>query len=78
MTEQDRAIRDLRKDVIDEVASAMPGASASEVVAAIVARLSAGLPPFAELEMSQDDLDARAENAAMEEFARVDTYGGNP
>ena len=31
---------------------------------------------FREAPLNTDDNDARAENAAMEDFARVDTYGG--
>lgn len=44
MTEHARAIRDLRDDIICEVAGSMPDASAQEVVTAIVRRLSGGLP----------------------------------
>jgi len=44
VSELDLAHRDLRRDAIDEVAESMPGASAREVVAAIVAHLERGLP----------------------------------
>lgn len=49
MTERDRAWTDQRRDVIDEVAAEMPGASAREVVSAIVARLSQELPELVEV-----------------------------
>lgn len=51
VTELDRAINDVRRDIIDEIASAMPGAPAREVVAAIVRRLGCGLPALVEVEI---------------------------
>ncbi len=52
MTEFDRAMNDLRKDVIDEVSASLPPkTSASDAVRAIVARLGEGLPALVEVEL---------------------------
>jgi hypothetical protein len=51
MSEYDRALRDVRADIIAEVADSMPGAKASAMVAAIVTRLNAGLPRLVEVEL---------------------------
>lgn len=45
MTEYNKVVFDLRKDVIDEVAQSLPsGTSAEQAVRAIHARLDRGLP----------------------------------
>lgn len=49
LTEHTRAVNDLRRDIIDEIHHAMPGAPAREVVAAIVRRLGRGLPALVEV-----------------------------
>lgn len=49
--ERHRAYRDIRADVIDEVADSMLGAPAREVVAAIQQRLNRGLPRVVEVEV---------------------------
>jgi hypothetical protein len=52
MTERDRAVRDLRRDVIDHIAASAPvGATTSEVVSAIVESLGQGLPDLVEVEV---------------------------
>lgn len=51
-SEHDRAVHDLRMEVIDEVAASMPQASAREVVDAIIARLNRGLPKLVEVPVS--------------------------
>ena len=51
MTEYNRALRDIRADIIMEVAESIPGASAAETVKAIVARLDQGLPRLVEVDI---------------------------
>lgn len=56
LTEYDRALRDLRADIIDEVAASMPQASASHVAVVILRRLDAGLPVLVEVDVLPEGL----------------------